>query len=51
MLSVIPTALLAIAFFDQSGGNTNALAERLISHAFNRQCRRHRPPNFRNNRE
>jgi hypothetical protein len=32
MLSVIPTALAAIAFFDQSGGNTNALAERLITH-------------------
>jgi membrane protein len=31
MLSVIPTALVAIAFFDQSGGDTNALAERLIS--------------------
>ena len=25
MLSVIPTALVAIAFFDQSGGNTDAL--------------------------
>jgi membrane protein len=32
MLSVIPTALVAIAFFDQSGGDTNALAERIISH-------------------
>jgi membrane protein len=32
MLSVIPTALVAIAFFDKSGGDTNALAERLISH-------------------
>jgi membrane protein len=32
MLSVIPTALVAIAFFDQSGGNTNALAERIITH-------------------
>jgi membrane protein len=32
MLSVIPTALVAIAFFDQSGGDTNALAERLIAH-------------------
>jgi membrane protein len=32
MLSVIPTALVAIAFFDQSGGDTNALAERLITH-------------------
>jgi membrane protein len=32
MLSVIPTALVAIAFFDQSGGDTNALAQRLISH-------------------
>jgi membrane protein len=31
MLSVIPTALAAIAFFDQSGGDTNALADRLIS--------------------
>jgi uncharacterized BrkB/YihY/UPF0761 family membrane protein len=31
MLSVIPTALVAIAFFDKSGGDTNALAERLIS--------------------
>jgi membrane protein len=32
MLSVIPTALVAIAFFDQAGGNTNALAERIITH-------------------
>src|SRR5262245_26140515 len=32
MLSVVPTALVAIAFFDQSGGDTNALAERLITH-------------------
>jgi membrane protein len=32
MLSVIPTALVAIAFFDQSGGDANALAERLIAH-------------------
>jgi nitrogen fixation-related uncharacterized protein len=32
MLSVIPTALVAIAFFDQSGGDANALAERLITH-------------------
>jgi membrane protein len=31
-LSVFPTALVAIAFFGQSGGNTNALAERLITH-------------------
>jgi len=31
MLSVIPTALVAIAFFDQSGGDTNALADRLIA--------------------
>jgi uncharacterized BrkB/YihY/UPF0761 family membrane protein len=32
MLSVIPTALVAIAYFDQSGGDTNALAERVITH-------------------
>ena len=32
MLSVIPTALVAIAFFDQSGGDANALAQRLITH-------------------
>jgi len=32
MLSVFPTALVAIAFFGESGGNTNALAERLITH-------------------
>lgn len=32
MLSVIPTALVAIAIFDKSGGDANALAERLISH-------------------
>jgi len=32
MLSVFPTALAAIAFFDASGGNTNALAQRLITH-------------------
>jgi membrane protein len=32
MLSVIPTALVAIAFFGKSGGDTNALAERLITH-------------------
>lgn len=31
-LSVIPTALVAIAFFGESGGDTNALAERLITH-------------------
>ena len=31
-LSVIPTALVAIAFFGQSGGDANALAERLIMH-------------------
>jgi membrane protein len=32
MLSVFPTALVAIAFFGKSGGNTNALAQRLITH-------------------
>jgi uncharacterized BrkB/YihY/UPF0761 family membrane protein len=32
ILSVIPTALVAIAFFDQAGGDANALAERLITH-------------------
>jgi membrane protein len=32
MLSVIPTALVAIAFFGEAGGDTNALAERLITH-------------------
>jgi membrane protein len=32
MLSVVPTALVAIAFFDQAGGDTPALADRLISH-------------------
>ena len=32
VLSVIPTALVAIAFFGQSGGDVNALAERLITH-------------------
>jgi uncharacterized BrkB/YihY/UPF0761 family membrane protein len=32
MLSVVPTALVAVAFFDQSGGDTNALADRLIDH-------------------
>ena len=31
MLSVVPTALVAIAFFDQAGGDTNALAARLIT--------------------
>jgi membrane protein len=32
LLSVIPTDLVAIAFFSKSGGDTNALAERLITH-------------------
>jgi uncharacterized BrkB/YihY/UPF0761 family membrane protein len=32
MLSVIPTALVAIAYFDKSGGDTNALAKRVITH-------------------
>jgi membrane protein len=32
MLSVFPTALVAIAFFGKSGGDVNALAERLITH-------------------
>ena len=32
MLSVVPTALVAIAFFDKAGGDTNALAERIIAH-------------------
>lgn len=32
VLSVIPTALVAIAFFGEAGGDTNALAQRLISH-------------------
>ena len=32
MLSVVPTALVAIAFFGKAGGDTSALAERLISH-------------------
>jgi membrane protein len=31
-LSVFPTAFVAIAFFGQSGGDTNALAERLVMH-------------------
>ena len=31
MLSVFPTFLVAIAFFGESGGDTNALADRLIS--------------------
>jgi Virulence factor BrkB len=31
MLSVFPTALAAIAVFDKSGGDTNALSERLIA--------------------
>jgi membrane protein len=31
-LSVIPTALVTIAFFGESGGDVNALAERLIAH-------------------
>jgi uncharacterized BrkB/YihY/UPF0761 family membrane protein len=31
MLSVVPTALVAIAFFDKAGGDTNVLAERLIT--------------------
>ena len=31
MLSVLPTALVAIAIFSHSGGDTNALAERLIA--------------------
>jgi uncharacterized BrkB/YihY/UPF0761 family membrane protein len=31
MLSVVPTALVAIALFGQAGGDTNALAERLIT--------------------
>jgi membrane protein len=31
-LSVLPTALVIIAIFDQASGNENALAERLISH-------------------
>jgi membrane protein len=30
VLSVVPTALVAIAIFGQSGGDTNALAERLV---------------------
>jgi uncharacterized BrkB/YihY/UPF0761 family membrane protein len=32
MLSVFPTALVAIAFFGKAGGNANALAQRLIEH-------------------
>jgi uncharacterized BrkB/YihY/UPF0761 family membrane protein len=32
MLSVVPTALVAIAFFDKAGGDTPALADRLVSH-------------------
>jgi len=32
MLSVVPTALVAIAFFGEAGGDVNALAERLITH-------------------
>ncbi len=32
MLSVVPTALVAVALFGQSGGDATALAERLISH-------------------
>jgi uncharacterized BrkB/YihY/UPF0761 family membrane protein len=32
MLSVVPTALAAIAYFGKAGGDTNALAERLITH-------------------
>jgi membrane protein len=31
-LSILPTALVAIAFFSKSGGDVNALAERLITH-------------------
>jgi uncharacterized BrkB/YihY/UPF0761 family membrane protein len=31
MLSVVPTALVAIAIFSHSGGDTNALAERLVA--------------------
>jgi membrane protein len=31
-LSVFPTALVAIAYFDWSGGDTNAFANRLIDH-------------------
>jgi uncharacterized BrkB/YihY/UPF0761 family membrane protein len=31
MLSVIPTALVAIAIFGHTGGDTNALAERLVA--------------------
>lgn len=31
MLSVIPTALVAIAIFGHAGGDTNALAERLVA--------------------
>jgi len=31
MLSVIPTALVAVAIFGQAGGDTNALAERLVA--------------------
>ena len=31
-LSVLPTALAAIAFFRQAGGNENAVAQRLITH-------------------
>ena len=31
-LSVFPTALVAIAYFNWSGGDTNAFADRLISH-------------------
>jgi membrane protein len=31
-LSVFPTAMVAIAYFDWSGGDTNAFADRLISH-------------------
>ena len=32
VLSVVPTALVAVALFGQSGGDTTALAERLIAH-------------------
>ena len=31
MLSVVPTALVAVALFGQAGGDANALAERLVT--------------------
>ena len=52
MLSVVPTALVAIALFGQAGGDANALAERLDhAHASHRRHGRDRASDLRHDRQ